>query len=533
MARLPTSARCLLTATALLAATPALAGPRPTVLVEPFEVSGKAPSALGTAATLKAIGALQESGKVHLLHPKQYLRAYEHQAAALARLDAKSRRQKLGAALGAAWIVRGRVDAGADGLEVELSYGAAAGDAAGSAKLKAKTAVEALDALARELVAGMAKTGAFEAPAAFDLARVTPLTHDETALLEYAACFRLLIEQPTGIRQPVLLDAAALDEAVEHCEAAKRADGKLLDATAALGLAYALLGQRKSAEVHLAAVRDAPVFLPFYWIGKFWIVTRHYGVDAGLAVLQAAIAKEPGFLLARGYLGDTLTTLGRHDDALKVFQAYLDEVPNQPWVMGQLGYVTSKKGDAKAAIEWTHKALRVAPSDPELRLELASRMIDDGRLDDAIVVLKRLVDEGARGEVHLRLGYAQMLKGELATAERSIQQAIRLASRRSEWRTRGRARYDLAKIWMKQGVPDNALRQLRMAVNEGFRDKKVLESDPDLAPLKKSKGLAKAMRGDRKRRVVRPEYSSPFELDPDSGAITVGAGAGSGVKITF
>ena len=97
--------------------------------------------------------------------------------------------------------------------------------------------------------------------------------------------------------------------------------------------------------------------------------------------------------------------------------------------MARIGYVSSKLGDTDRAISWTKKALQVAPEDSELLLEMASRYVDAQKYTDAIAILKRLTASGrARGEVHLRLGYAYLNVGDLPRAERELQVALSTAT---------------------------------------------------------------------------------------------------------
>ena len=65
------------------------------------------------------------------------------------------------------------------------------------------------------------------------------------------------------------------------------------------------------------------------------LVTRYQSTEAGEAVLKEAIAKEPGFLLARGYLAELLNTEGKHADAAKVWQDYAAGTPNNPFIISR------------------------------------------------------------------------------------------------------------------------------------------------------------------------------------------------------
>ena len=135
-------------------------------------------------------------------------------------------------------------------------------------------------------------------------------------------------------------------------------------------------------------------------------------------------------------------------------------------------------------------------------------------------MLRRVISEGhARGEVHLRLGFALLKLKDYRAAELESQQAIEIAKAPAEWRTRGRARYNLAKLWVESGNLDNAMRQLRMAVEEGFKDRKAFETDPDMKPLVDHPDYAKLMKGTAKRGVVVPTYVSAFGQATEDGSL--------------
>ena len=509
---------------------------RPTIVVLPFEGDGQPVGDVATAAQLKAVGALRALGTVNLIHPKQLARVVERHESSLAELEPNARQDRLANWLGADWVVSGGIKGNAPKLGLSVRVRSVRGEGGSAVSLPPAGLIPALSKLPAALIRLLARSGVIargsKTPAP---ALVAPATMDAKALLEYAGCFRLLMQQPIGIREPFLLDIRTVEEAIVMCEAASRLDPSFEATRAALGFAHAISGNQTLAERYLASVKDSKKFLPFYALGKFWILSRYDATDLALDLLRKMVAEHPGFLIGRGYLGDSLAALKRHDEALAVFETYLRAVPKQPWVMGRIGYAQARRGERDAAIESTKKALRLAPTDSELLLELASRLIDAGRDKEAITILKRIVaDGGARGEVYLRLGYAYLRTGKLPAAERQFHIAIRRATRLSEWRTRGRARYDLAKLWMRQGVPDNALRQLRLAVKEGFRDRAAFSKDADLKPLAKSRKFASVLSAPTDTVAGRASYVSPFPIDPDAGTIALERiQRGAGQTISF
>ena len=49
---------------------------------------------------------------------------------------------------------------------------------------------------------------------------------------------------------------------------------------------------------------------------------------------------------------------------------------------------------------------------------------------------------------------------------------------------RGKFHYYMAKVYAKDGRTDLSLQYLRKALEEGFKDRKKIEEDPELAPLR-------------------------------------------------
>lgn len=492
---------------------------KPTVLVVPFAGSTPANEDLGYAAALRTLAAYHTMGGFRLMHPKQLARALEQRSAPLGDVRTADGLRRAAVMLGAGWALTGVITGAGSTSTIKL---VALDVTSGKAVERDLAAGEPMDVIQQIAPTSMSLFAALGLSVAATATPppLAPMTRSARALAAYGACARVLMQQPVSLRDPVVLDAARLRTGREHCRSAATLDPSFVDARAALGFAYALEGDQPQAERHLASVKGTELFLPDYAMGKFWVLNRFYDPRLAVEWLQQVVAEQPDVLILRGYLGDSLNILGRHDAALEVFRTYLDLVPAQPWVMSRIGYTHAKLGAHTPAVESTMRALRLTPADPELLLEMASRFVDAGRYDDARTVLQRIVADGAaRGEVHLRLGYALLLSGNLAEAERELHTALRLATKRSEWRTRGRARYDLAKIWMRQGARDLAVRQLEYALEEGFHDPAMMRVDPDLAGLESSPKLAKIT-----GKVGRsPAYLTPYRTDPGTGAIDIAA----------
>jgi tetratricopeptide (TPR) repeat protein len=509
---------------ALLVAAPALAAPEPmpTVLVLPAEGRDRALGDVGDAVQLRLLGALRAAGGTNVVHPKMYLRVMERYAQRLSEVRDDKRIQALGEIVGADVVVTSVVTRGEGETVIELKavpvvYEGLDGDVT-QGRATGSTLMDALNAMPGPLVTLLEGTGRVAELEAPPIDRVGPVTDSEEALLEYSACSVALMAQPLGLKNPIVIDDAVLTQSEELCRAALKQDADFEDPHAELALIAALRGDQKTAEKELAQARSEESFNSSYWLAKFWVLSRFYDVDLAIETLKNAIDAHPGFMLGRGYLGEALVALGNAEASEKAFRNYLAAAPRQSWVMGQIGYALAKQREYEEAIAWTEKGLRTRPGDAELLLQLASRFIDSGRYAEAVTLLKRVVSEGgARGEVHLRLGYAYLKLGKLNEAEREMRTAILKADGSAEWRTRGRARYNLAQLWLESGSPSNAMRQLRMAVREGFKDRAALEN-PKMAPLRKEPGYAKLLEADP-REGIAPQFVSPLGRTSEAGEL--------------
>jgi len=494
--------------------------PMPTVLVLPAEGEGRALGDVGDAVQLRILGVLRAAGGMNVVHPKMYLRVMERYAARLSRVEDEKRIQALGEIVGADVVVSSLVRPREDETVIEIGatpvvYEGLGGDAT-RGRASGSKLMDALNAIPGPMLTLLKGTGRVPERKTPDIEQVGPRTDSQEALLEYSACSVALMAQPMGLRNPIVVDEAVLDQAEELCRKAIAQDADFVDPHAELALIGALRGERQKAEAELRKAKTAKTFNSSYWLAKFWVLSRYYDVELALDTLEAAIDAHPGFMLGRGYLGEALVALGRPKAAQRAFERYLAASPRQSWVMGQIGYALSKQREYEAAIEWTEKGLRTRPGDPELLLQLASRFIDAGRHAEAVTLLKRVISEGgARGEVHLRLGYAHLKLGRYNEAEREMRTAILEADGSAEWRTRGRARYNLARLWLESGSPGNAMRQLRMAFKEGFRDPAAL-AHPKMAGLREHPGYEQLV-GTAPREGISPEYVSPLGKTSEAG----------------
>jgi tetratricopeptide (TPR) repeat protein len=490
----------------VVSASVAVAAPRrPVVAFLPPH--GVSPELLPLALLIDARASelVEESGTVNELHLKQVHRALDEEGFSGDLLDAKvaeSARLALGADRVAAFtlvagkqlVMRGLVVDGKKPRPFTATL-----PTAWSGALEQGSA-----AVAKALLAGAPLP---KKPAA------QPGSSNGEALAALGRCYGIVIRQPLGVENPTVLDVTALEGAVAECTRALELDPALRFAQATQALALAILGRDEAAAKALAALGDADDVLEVYTLARFWLLTRYQSNEAGVAFLADVVKRRPGELIARSYLGETQFALGAWADAEKTWRTYVEQAPAAAFGWGRLSKALARQGRHDEAVAAAKKGFAVSPTSAEARLELGSRLLDAGRLQEAQETLEPLAQrEPPKGEHLLRLGWAHWLEGELEPARAYFQRAIDVATSPGEWRTRARALYDLALVEAKRGQREAAVQALRGALQGGLKLKDV---DPSLASIAREVERAEAPAGKPAPRpaALVPRESSLFPVD--------------------
>ncbi len=492
---------------AVLFASTALAAPRPPVTVFlPPSSSDAALQQLALLLEARASELVEQTGKVSELHLKQVVRAVQEESFTGELGDPKNA-EALRQAVGADRAVAFSLEPSGDGLVLAGVTVDGKKPKPFTAKLP-KTWAAALDqgsvVLAKALLAGAALPAKTSAQ---------PSSTNEEALQQLGACYPVVLRQPLSADTPSILDTAELERAAAACQRAAELDPKLTFALATGALAQAILGGDAAATKALAALGDADDVLEVYTLARFWLLTRYQSNEAGVAFLGDVVKKHPGELLARSYLGDTQFALGAWGDAEKTWNAYVALAPTSAWAWGRLSKALARQGRGEEAVTAAKKGFALSPTSPEARLELGSRLIDAGKPGDAEAILEPLArNTPAKGEHLLRLGWSHWLQGELDAAQAYFQRALDVATTPGEWRTRGRASYDLALIEAKRGRKDAAKAALKASLATGL---KLREVDPSLVELVRELERGDLVRdaGVVAKRPSLPREASLFPVD--------------------
>ncbi len=488
--------------------TVAAAPSKPVVALMPPSADAEDLRGLGMLLEARAAELIEQSDKFSELHVKQVLAMAEAEGLAATQLSEEATAQQARRFLGADRVVTVKLSPVAKGLVLT----GAIIDAKKTTPFTAKLPSSWPEALTKGSEAVAKALLTTEQAALPKKPKAQPESTSAEALAALSQCYAIVIRQPLGIDTPAVLDGEELDRASALCQQALAHDPTLRFANAVLALARAITGDSAGATKALNGLAQTDDMVEPYTLARFWMVTRFQSNEDGIASLKAVLQRHPGELIVRNYLGDTQSVLNDQAGAQASWTEYLAAAPGSPYAYGRLSKAFARQQKHDEAIAAALKGLELAPTSRAARLELGSRYIDANRLDDAIATLKEL--KNPTGEAVSRLGWAYLLKGDTDAAAPLFQKALAQATTPGEWRTRGRAHYNLALIEAKRGRSDAALTSLRASMQTGY---KVRSVDPVLQKVAKEIERldgAHADAGFGARLSLVPRESSLVPFDP-------------------
>lgn len=483
---------------ATLVSSAAVAGPRVPVVawLPPGGSEDLKPLALLIEA--RASELVEATGGVNELHLKQAMRSSADEGLGTSSEDRERLRSVLGAdrALGFSLENAGTLE--------WVLFEAGKKPTKGTAKL-GSTWNEAIDkgsqAIAQALLGRAPKKIA-----------VQPASTNDEALKALGRCYAVVLKQPLSVDTPSLLEVSELEGAVVDCQKAQKADPSLLFATASLALAQAIVGSDADAVKSLTQLGEHADSLEVATLARFWLLTRYQSNEAGIAFLKDVVKKHPTELIARSYLAETLLAINANAEAEAVWKAYVALAPSSGWALGRWSKAQARQGHTDEALATAKKALDASPASLEARLEYASRLIDANQASAAVEQLKPLSEaKTPHGEHLLRLGWAYWVLGNIDLAASNFQRALDVAVNPGDFRTRGRAFYDLALVEAKRGRTDAARVSLRASMQTGFKLRTV---DPLLAEVARELEHNDSVIDAGRTKTIVPREASLFPVDP-------------------
>jgi tetratricopeptide (TPR) repeat protein len=148
------------------------------------------------------------------------------------------------------------------------------------------------------------------------------------------------------------------------------------------------------------------------------------------------VDRDPKDNAARFKLAVTLRKMKKFEDAARELEKVEKADKDFPGLALERGLLFEEAGDVQKAIEAFKAALAKAPDDLDLQLRVGSAYVMIHRPDEAIPMLKKVLDKRANtAEAHHFMGRAHMLRGQAGDAEamRHLKQAVELDPNRADF----------------------------------------------------------------------------------------------------
>lgn len=131
--------------------------------------------------------------------------------------------------------------------------------------------------------------------------------------------------------------------------------------------------------------------------------------EAGIALLERVLEREPANLVAHVNLGSTYYLLHRLEEAQRHFQHVLGLDPNHATALLNLAAVYNEMGDLDRSLELLEQVLKAYPHHPDCHYNLAVAYLKKGDRNRAIEELKKEL------EINPKSSHARPLLRELET----------------------------------------------------------------------------------------------------------------------
>lgn len=192
------------------------------------------------------------------------------------------------------------------------------------------------------------------------------------------------------------------------------------------------LGKYKDSERIFNELVDKEPFSTRYWnaLASAQYMSEDYQNSIQSSEYAIAIdPKDPDGLLAKA---NGLYQLGNNEEALKYYERYLEQIPDDEWAMLYQGVCLINMGKTQEAIATLQKAAYTVPPDSQILgdiyQELAFAYSENGDTKKAIDVLNKTKDMDCdHVQIEIVKGHVMLTEGDIEKAEEYFRSAINMS----------------------------------------------------------------------------------------------------------
>lgn len=158
--------------------------------------------------------------------------------------------------------------------------------------------------------------------------------------------------------------------------------------------------------------------------------------ELGLAMMRLALRLDPRLDDAWMLVGDAMGAVGDHDSARQAYGRVQPKSSKYPAAQNRLAWSYQRSGQPDVALKLAREVLDRQKDDPQALSLYADLLRENGRFEESVEVMDRLIDRGASIADSWRLYYLRGVALERAgrwdRAEPDLQQALKLAPNEPE-----------------------------------------------------------------------------------------------------
>jgi tetratricopeptide (TPR) repeat protein len=189
------------------------------------------------------------------------------------------------------------------------------------------------------------------------------------------------------------------------------------------------------------------------------LARRQRKYDFAIACLTRAAELDARNSSVLGDLGETLSTTGRHSQALDVLRSALLFAPHEALLQGQVGRALLRAGRSHEAVRMFQDALRADPADVELHADCGDAYHSVGDQANAEVCYQHAIQlDGSRADLYCRLGHARLQRNQLTLAAEAFREGLARDGRSADLHA------GLGETMLRFGALGGSLNSLRSAL---------------------------------------------------------------------